>query len=428
MLTDFKKKLKNRANSIRSVKSEHNQHFINNSTPALSPRTSNTHSYRSYSSNSSSTASLPNMPPTPPSHHPSNLSLPFSQSDIFLNHTHLKPGNNAALLAYEKTINLYRENAKHINDPSIQWDLATYLYESSKMQHNTTYIHEAVKILKSLSFKGHAEAQYYLANIYASGQLSKSHKPDFNQAFPLFLQSAKHQHADAAYRAAKCYEDGLGCLKNKSKAHQYYKIAATLNHPGAMYRLGMAEINGDLGLKRNVRNGNKWLKRSADAATSDYPHALHELGLLHEQGLDDIIFKDAKYSVQLYANAAELGYAPSAYRLGQCFEFGYLTCPKDAVSSVHYYTIAARQGHAEACFALSAWYLVGGDKLQISEEKALEWGKLAAEKGVPKAEYAVGYFAEMGIGREKDLEEAMRWYKTAADHGNKKAIQRLVQH
>lgn len=200
MLSDFKKKLKNSASSIRSVKSERNQHFINNSTPALSPRISNTHSYRSYSSNSSSTASLPNMPPTPPSHHPSNLSLPFSQSDIFLNHTHLKPGNNAALLAYEKTINLYRENAKHINDPSIQWDLATYLYESSKMQHNTTYIHEAVKILKSLSFKGHAEAQYYLANIYASGQLSKSHKPDFNQAFPLFLQSAKHQHADAAYR------------------------------------------------------------------------------------------------------------------------------------------------------------------------------------------------------------------------------------
>lgn len=25
------------------------------------------------------------------------------------------------------------------------------------------------------------------------------------------------------YSAAKCYEDGLGCLKNKSKAVQYYK-------------------------------------------------------------------------------------------------------------------------------------------------------------------------------------------------------------
>ncbi|RCI06784.1 hypothetical protein CU098_007845 [Rhizopus stolonifer] len=423
MFVDFKNKLRSSASSIRSIKSDRQNYFANNSTPALSPRAGNTHSYST--SSNSSTASLPNLPPTPPSHHPSNVSLPHSQSDMFLNHTHLKPGNNAALLGYEKTINMYRENAKHINDPNIQWELATYLYESSKAQPK--YINEAVKILKSLSFKGHAEAQYYLANIYASGRLSKSNKPDFNQAFSLFLQAAKHQHSDASYRAAKCYEDGLGCLKNKSKANQYYKLAATLNHPGAMYRLGMAEINGDLGLKRNVRDGNKWLKRSADVATPEYPHALHELGLLHEKGLDDIIFKDASFSVQLYEKAAELRYAPSAYRLGQCFEYGYLGCPKDSVSSVHYYTVAAKRGHADACFALSAWYLVGDDKLESSEEKALEWGKIAAEKGVPKAEYALGYFAEMGIGREKDLNEAIKWYKLAAEHGNKKAIQRLAQ-
>ncbi|ORE08593.1 HCP-like protein [Rhizopus microsporus var. microsporus] len=361
------------------------------------------------------------MPPTPPTHL-------VSTSDIFLNHTHLKPGNNAELLDYEKTINMYRENAKHINDPNIQWDLATYLYESSKATGNKVYMQEAIKILKSLSLKGHGEAQYYLANIYASGNLSKSHKPDFNHAFPLFVQAAKHQHPDAAYRTAKCYEDGLGCLKNKSKAYQYYRLAATLNHPGAMYRLGLAELNGDLGLKRNVRDGNKWLKRSADAATPEYPHALHELGLLHEKGLDDIIFKDPKYSVQLYARAAELGYAPSAYRLGQCFEYGYLGCPKDSVTSVYYYTIAAKRGHPDAAFALSAWYLVGdGDRLQVSEEKALEWARLSAEKGLPKAEFALGYFAEMGIGRPKDINEAMVWYKKAADHGNEKATRRLKE-
>lgn len=28
------------------------------------------------------------------------------------------------------------------------------------------------------------------------------------------------------FSAAKCYEDGLGCLKNKSKAVQYYKYVA----------------------------------------------------------------------------------------------------------------------------------------------------------------------------------------------------------
>lgn len=392
-------------------------------------------------SSSSSVTSL-SMPPTPPtnnamiqhSRYPSNVSLPMTHmSELIMNHDHLKPGDNAELLSYNKTINMYRENAKRTNDPTIQCDLAMFLYESSKKsnpEEKKVLVNDAVKILKTLALRGHAESQYYLANMFASGHLHKSGKPDFGNAFPLFVQAAKHQHVDAAYRAAKCYEDGLGCLKNKSKAVQYYKLAATLNHPGAMYRLGLANINGELGLQRNVRDGNKWLKRSAVAATAEYPHALHELGLLHEKGYGGIIFKDPKYSVQLYAHAADLGYAPSAYRLGQCFEYGYLGCQKDASSSIFYYTIAARHGHAEACFALSAWYLSGDEdykKIEPNEDKALYWAKAAAEKGLAKAEFALGYFAEMGIGRAKNQQDAIAFYKKAAEQGDEQAKQRLAK-
>jgi TPR repeat protein len=190
-----------------------------------------------------------------------------------------------------------------------------------------------------------------------------------------------------------------------------------------MYRLGLANVNGSLGLNRNIRDGNKWLKRSASAATPEYPHALHELGLLHEKGLDNLIFKDIGYSVQLYARAAELGYAPSAYRLGECFEFGYLGCTKEALASMHYYAIAARQDNAEACYALSSWYLSG--EVESSEEKALYWAKVAAEKGLPKAEFALGYFAEVGIGRTIDQREAIDWYTKAAKHGDSQAPKRL---
>lgn len=193
-----------------------------------------------------------------------------------------------------------------------------------------------------------------------------------------------------------------------------------------MFRLGLADINGDLGLQRNIRDGNKWLKRSAVAATPEYPHALHELGLLHEKGLSDIIFKDVQYSVQLYTQASELGYAPSAYRLGESFEYGYLGCTIDATSSIFYYTIAARQGDPEASFALSAWYLVGDDKnIKPSEEKAFHWATIAAEKGSSKAEFALGYFAEVGIGRSKDHVIANEWYQKAAKQGNEQAKKKL---
>ena len=42
-----------------------------------------------------------------------------------------------------------------------------------------------------------------------------------------------------------------------------------------------------------------------------------------------------------------------------------------------------------------------------------------------KAEYAVGYFTEMGIGCRRDPLEANVWYVRAADQGDAKAKQRL---
>ncbi|KAL9537315.1 hypothetical protein MBANPS3_011889 [Mucor bainieri] len=395
---------------------------------------------------SSATTSPPSTPlpfaATARNHSFSSSSIQSVSSDQLLDHSHLKPGQNASLLSYSKTINMYRENAKKTNNMEIQCDFAIFLVEAAKRlqqkeieqqqqpdeQHKQqhAYLMEAEKLLKQVAVRGHSESQYYLANMYAAGLLNKTGKPDFDKSFPLFVQSAKHHHPDAAYRTAKCYEDGLGTTKNKGKAVQYYRKAATLNHPGAMYRLGLAEMRGELSLSRNIRDGHKWLKRSAEAATTQYPHALHELALLHEKGVESVIFVDLKYAVSLYHEAAILGYAPSAHRLGECYEFGKLECTTDAALSIQYYSIAAEQQHPESCFALTAWYLVGVPQiLAPSDEQAYAWAMCAAQSGLPRAEYAVGYFSEMGIGTDKDENTAMEWYRKAAEHGEKRAIQRL---
>lgn len=108
-------------------------------------------------------------------------------------------------------------------------------------------------------------------------------------------------------------------------------------HPGAMYRLGTAELNGNLNLSRRPKEGVKWLKRSAEHATEEFPHALHELALLHERGIENVVFVDLDYAAELLAQAAELGYAPSAFKLGECYEYGKMGCPQDAALSIHYY-------------------------------------------------------------------------------------------
>jgi TPR repeat protein len=46
--------------------------------------------------------------------------------------------------------------------------------------------------------------------------------------------------------------------------------------------------------------------------------------------------------------------------------------------------------------------------------------------GLTKAEYAVGYFTEMGIGTRRDPLEANVWYVKAAEAGDERAQHRLA--
>lgn len=193
-----------------------------------------------------------------------------------------------------------------------------------------------------------------------------------------------------------------------------------------MWRLGVVTLYGELGVTASPRDGVKWLKRSSQAATPEFPFALYELAQLHERGIENIVFVDPEYSVSLYSQAAELGHAPSAFRLGECWEYGKLGCKQDPRLSIHYYTLAAQQEHPEASFALAAWYLVGSQGvLPQSDAEAYIWAKRAAEKNLAKAMYAMGYFTEVGIGPHKDPNEAIEWYKKAAAAGDKRATERL---
>lgn len=98
---------------------------------------------------------------------------------------------------------MYRENAKKTNSPEVQCDFAVFMVEAAKSstdeQERLEYLNEAEKLLKQLSSRGHAESQYYLGNLYATGLISKKGKNE-DKAFSLFVQATKHHHPDAAYR------------------------------------------------------------------------------------------------------------------------------------------------------------------------------------------------------------------------------------
>lgn len=280
------------------------------------------------------------------------------------------------------------------------------------------YIFDAHKLVKKLVAANYTEAMFYLADCHGQGLLGLAVDP--REAFHLYQSAAKLNHPQSAYRVAVCcelgQEDGGGTRRDPMKAVQWYKRAATLGDPPAMYKMGMILLKGHLNQQKSPREAVSWLKRAAERADKDNPHALHELGLLYESATPtDHIVKDERYSVQLFQQAAELGYKYSQFRLGSAYEYGLLGCPIDARQSIAWYTRAAAQGEHQSELALSGWYLTGSEPLLVqSDTEAFLWARKAASSGLAKAEYAMGYFFEVGIGTGVDIEEAKRWYYRAA--------------
>ncbi|KAK4130444.1 HCP-like protein [Trichocladium antarcticum] len=398
-----------------------------------------------------------NSPETRPASFAELLNVPYPQpapAPITFDNSQLRSavGNNASLLSAEKTLEMYRQNAKKTNDFSILYSFAVFLIATAQEQgmdfeelkrtkgslkpkdggsgaaaSSSPYdlVREARAILQKLANNGYPFAQYYLADGYASGLFNKG-KEDYNSAFPLFVLAAKHGHAESAYRTALCYEFGWGCRKDPAKAVQFLRTAASKRHPGAMTRLGKACLSGDLGEKR-YREGIKWLKLASEAADAIYNAAPYHLGSLYETGYGDDIFMDESYAAELFTQAAELGHPDANFRMGDAYEHGKLNCPRDPALSVHFYTGAAERGHAAAMMGLCAWYMVGAEPvLEKDEDEAYEWARRSAELGYVKAQYAVGYFTEMGIGCRRDILEANVWYVKAADAGDERAKQRLA--
>ncbi|KAL1970204.1 hypothetical protein VTN77DRAFT_5364 [Rasamsonia byssochlamydoides] len=331
------------------------------------------------------------------------------------------------------------------NDHKTQLVLAKKMVEASSVligeegrvdpktrnKNREKYIMDAHKIVKKLVHAGYPEAMFYLADCYGQGLLGLEVDP--KEAFVLYQSAAKQGHAESAYRTAVCcelgHEEGGGTKRDVLKAVQWYRRAAALGNTPAMYKMGIILLKGLLGQQKNPREGLTWLKRAAEQADEENPHALHELALLYENpGNNDFIVRDEEYSRQLFIQAAELGYKFSQFRLGQAYEYGLMGCPVDARQSIIWYTRAAAQGEHQSELALSGWYLTGAEGiLQQSDTEAYLWARKAASAGLPKAEYAMGYFTEVGIGVPSNLEDAKRWYWKAASQNFPKARERLEE-
>lgn len=306
----------------------------------------------------------------------------------------------------------YRARMKGDPDPEAQFAFAKYLIEAARIigddmakhgdsrggkKYRDNLLAESLKHIKRLATSGpepYAEAQFFLANMYGTGQLGL--QVDYEKAYQLYMQASKQNHPAATYRTAVCNELGAGTRKEANRAVLFYRKAASLRDGAAMYKLSMVLLHGLLEQPRNQREGITWLRRAAQQADEENPHALHELAMLHENPIllgrgANLLPKDVDMARELYTQAAQLGYPPAQFKLGTCYEYGTLGCPVDPKRSIAWLSRAAEKGDPEAELALSGWFLTGAEGvLKQDDGEAYLWAKKSANKGLAKAEFAVG--------------------------------------
>lgn len=285
---------------------------------------------------------------------------------------------------------------------------------------------DALNIVRFLADQHHPKAEFMKAMWLEFGKFG--YRVDKKEAFLGYKRSAEKGYARAEYRIGMQYESS----NNANKAIEHYRKGVAMNDSASNYRLGMMTLLGQHGMPQDYQHGVDLVRFAADTADENAPQGAYVYGMLLARELPNISIpeqfldydlNDAKLFIE---KAAYLGFAKAQLKMGQAYELCQLGCDFEPALSLHYNALAARQGDAEAEMAISKWFLCGYEGIfDKNEELAFMYAKRAAATKLPTAEFAMGYFYEIGMYVPVDLRESERWYQMASEHGNKDALGRI---
>ncbi|CZR57627.1 related to SKT5 protein [Phialocephala subalpina] len=285
---------------------------------------------------------------------------------------------------------------------------------------------DALNIVRFLAEQHHPKAEFMKGQWLEFGKFG--YRVDKKEAFLGYKRAAEKGYARAEYRIGMQYENS----NNSAKAVEHYRKGVAMRDSASNYRLGMMTLLGQHGMPQDYQRGVDLIRFAAETADENAPQGAYVYGMLLARELPNITVPDQYLGFDLneakmfIEKAAYLGFAKAQLKMGQAYELCQLGCEFEPALSLHYNALAARQGEPEAEMAISKWFLCGYEGVfEKSEELAFTYAKKAAAAKLPTAEFAMGYFYEIGMYVPVDLHESESWYKKAGDHGNKDALGRI---
>ena len=302
------------------------------------------------------------------------------------------------------------------------------ILSSKELKSPKEEVKDTEKVAQAKSSK--SEQFFMDANCYFYGEGTKK---DVEKAIDLYEEAARLGNVNACMALGNFYENGLGERVDNEMAAYYYKIAADLKQPYAMYKtaqfiekgvhqckteseardqmfllyrsamehgnpdatIRLAQIyeKGEHGVKVNKQEA---LKLYQEVAHDD--EAMNSIGsILYERG-------DFKRAAELFRKAAEKGNATGINNLGTCYELGK-GLKADVNKAYELYEEAAKKGNAQAMSNLGyLCYKRGKISSSVQQfEEAAHWFRysISEDYSIRDSHYYLGAMHQNGDGVEQ---------------------------
>jgi hypothetical protein len=130
-------------------------------------------------------------------------------------------------------------------------------------------------------------------------------------------------------------------------------------------------------------------------------------------------------AIPLYGEAAYRGSALAQRRLGAYYTDGK-EVERDLKLASELYEAAAEQGDENAAYALGAAYERGNEAVPRDLGQAIRWYRVAAEKGLTIAQHNLACCYAHPDSPLKDMPTALMWFHKAAEGGSKLTMENLA--
>lgn len=299
---------------------------------------------------------------------------------------------------------------------------------------------DVIQLVADMQTSEYRGAALYILGIWYLFGLFGTERSN-SKARELFFSSAKLGYSRSLYRLASDFE----AQGDVTSAVSYFEHGVKKGDAACLYRMGMAYLRGHLGKTIDIVLGLRYLEKSSLISDPDCPQSAYMYGLIQLGELPNIAAANPQVQAGILAleRSAWLGFVPALVRMGKAWqggEKGY-----DSTVALRYFHLASRSvqytkmnnggvdntGNAQGGAAeaeISKWLLCGSDGVfEPNEEWAFKFAAMAAEYENPIAEFAMGYFYEVGIYANADLNTALEWYRLSAKRDCPDAMARLAE-